>query len=60
MKENKYFPINCSDCGRFVGEGGSVSLFEDEYSGKDLISYAYCKKCLDKYEKEQVNEETSV
>ena len=39
--KNKYIPLNCSQCGKFVGKDG----FHDIYDGE--IGYPLCKRCLD-------------
>ena len=45
---NRYIPLNCSKCGRFVGKDGFHDVFYDGYNGGYEIGYPLCKRCLDK------------
>jgi hypothetical protein len=38
-------PINCSKCGRFVGDDGYKDVFYDDYTGGWEIGFPLCKKC---------------
>jgi hypothetical protein len=48
----RYTPLNCSKCGRFVGKDGFHDVFYDGYNGGWEIGYPLCKRCLD--EKQQI------
>ena len=44
----RYMPLNCSKCGRFVGKDGFKDVSYDGYNGGWEVGYPLCKRCLDK------------
>jgi len=43
-----YVPLNCSNCGRFVGRNGFPDVFYDDYCGGWECGYPLCERCLKK------------
>ena len=43
--------INCSRCGRFVGQDGKHDVFYDDWTGGYECGYPLCGKCLSKDKK---------
>jgi hypothetical protein len=39
-------PLNCSECGRFVGKDGDPDIVYDYYTGGYEVGYPLCGPCL--------------
>ena len=48
MAKNRYIPLNCSKCGCFVGKDGFHDVVYDYWNGGYEAGYPLCKKCLDR------------
>ena len=49
----KVVPLNCSQCGRFIGKDGYVDVIYDDYAGGYEAGYSYCGRCLQEREPPQ-------
>ena len=47
MTKPKFISHNCSKCGRFVGKGGHLDVFYDDYNGGYEMGYPLCKRCYE-------------